>query len=289
MHTFGIIGPGAVGAVIAETLQDSGYDVTLLGRKTGKVQIKRAGISASTILPVKALSQTLTAFDYLFIAVKGTQLEGILPFLPQVTDKKSICILCQNGHGQLERFTLPNTYQAVVYISGQKKEQVVTHFRDRTLILPKNDATTMLQQAIADSKLDLQLHDQYLYDLWYKLLVNLAINSVTALSRNTAIILKEAKVRQLCRKLLHEGITIAAAEGIDFEEDIIEEIMQIYDGYPPYMGTSMYYDIMNQQPLETTYIQGYLYQRSQAHSLDTPCLDTVYSLLVASEIKNEKD
>ena len=37
--------------------------------------------------------------------------------------------------------------------------------------------------------------------------------------------------------------------------------MKIYQGYPDEMGTSMYYDVLNQQPLEVEAIQGYIYQR----------------------------
>lgn len=37
--------------------------------------------------------------------------------------------------------------------------------------------------------------------------------------------------------------------------------MRIYAGYPPYMGTSMYYDIIAGKTMETAYIQGYLYEK----------------------------
>ncbi|GAQ18724.1 2-dehydropantoate 2-reductase [Oceanobacillus picturae] len=284
MYKFGVIGPGAVGAVIGESLQKSGCNVTLLGRKAGKVHIERVKSSKAVILPVEGISEATGSFDYLFITVKGTQLEGVLPFLEQLTQPNTVCILCQNGFGQLEKFQIPHAYQAVVYISGQKKGQIATHFRDRILILPENEVTTKLKEAVTESNLDIQLRSNYHYEVWYKLIVNLAINSVTALSRNTALILQEEKVRKLCEKLIQEGIAIAAAEGIHFEEKTTEEIMGIYGGYPSYMGTSMYYDMINGQAMEIDFIQGFLYQKSREHDLYTPCLDTVYSLLLASEM-----
>lgn len=284
MCKFGIIGPGAVGSVIGESLWNHGYDVTLLGRKAGVIQIERDGISDMVMLPVEQLSETAKIFDYLFITVKGTQLAGVMPFLKKLIHPNTVCILCQNGYGQLDQFHIPNVYQAVVYISGQKKGQVITHFRDRTLILPENNVTKVLKEVIAESDLDVQLRADYRYEVWYKLIVNLAINSVTALSRNTAVILREAKVRVLCENLIREGIIIAAAEGVYFEEQTVADVMQIYAGYPSQMGTSMYYDIMNGQEMETANIQGYLYEKSKEHALNTPCLDTVYSLLIASEI-----
>ncbi|WP_152658127.1 oxidoreductase [Oceanobacillus sp. CFH 90083] len=285
MYTFGVIGPGAVGSVIGESLQNGGYQVTLIGREAGSVCVERAGTTEFAALSVEAISEVKTAFDYLFIAVKGTQLEGIMPYLDKLTHANTVCILCQNGYGQLEEFQIPGAFQAVVYISGQKKADVITHFRDRILILPENNVTKKLKEVITESNLDLQLRSNYRDEVWYKLIVNLAINSVTALSRNTALILQEEKVRKLCENLIQEGMTIAAAEGIHFQEKMVEEIMHIYAGYPLYMGTSMYYDMIEGKTMEIAYIQGYLYEKSKEHHLDTPCLDTVYSLLLASEMR----
>lgn len=286
MYKFGIVGPGAVGSVIGESLQKSGYHVIFLGRKEGEVRIERRDEPENATFPVEAIFEAEAVFDYLFITVKGTQLEGIIPYLDKLTHENTVCILCQNGYGQLDKFRIPgDVYQAVVYISGQKKGDIVTHFRDRTLILPENTVTKKLKEVIAASNLDIQLRSDYHYEVWYKLIVNVAINSVTALSRNTALILKEEKIQSLCKRLIREGVNIAAAEGIHFQEGITDEIVNIFAGYPPYMGTSMYYDMLDRKTMEIDYIQGYLYEKGRKHDLDTPCLDTVYSLLLASEMK----
>lgn len=285
MKTFGIIGPGAVGSVMAETLLQNGQHVHLLGRNAGEIRIDREGQLSEATLSVEELSSFQAALDYIFIAVKGTQLSTVLPFVEKLTHENTVTIICQNGYGQLERINMPHTYQAVVYISGQKKDQTITHFRDRKLILPENKDTIALHQLVKGSDLDIQISTNYLNDMWFKLIVNLGINSVTALSRNTACILTNAKVRNLCETLIEEGIRIARAEGIHFDKSTVQDIMDIYDGYPPNMGTSMYYDLLNGNPMEIDYIQGFLYRKSQEHGLDTPHVDTVYSLLMASEIR----
>lgn len=119
--------------------------------------------------------------------------------------------------------------------------------------------------------------------IWYKLLVNLGINSITALGRNTAQILKINEVNNLCRKLLTEGIQVAKAEGIHFSNTIVEDIMNIYAGYPNQMGTSMYYDVIANQPLEVEAIQGFIYRQARKHQLNTPHLDTIYALLLSHQ------
>ncbi len=109
--------------------------------------------------------------------------------------------------------------------------------------------------------------------------MNLGINSITALGHNTAQILKINEVKHLCRQLLKEGHQVAEASGIQFPHTIVDDIMQIYAGYPDHMGTSMYYDIINHQPLEVEAIQGFIFRQAKSHNVNTPHLDTVYALL----------
>ena len=62
-------------------------------------------------------------------------------------------------------------------------------------------------------------------------------------------------------------------------------MLNIYDGYPAEMGTSMYYDIVDGRSLEIDGIQGYLFYKARKHHLNTPILDTIYHLLLAQQNK----
>ena len=68
-------------------------------------------------------------------------------------------------------------------------------------------------------------------------------------------------MKEICRSILNDGLQVAQSEGIHFPDQTLDDIMKIYQGYPDEMGTSMYYDVLNQQPLEVEAIQGYIYQR----------------------------
>ena len=114
---------------------------------------------------------------------------------------------------------------------------------------------------VQDSQIDIVLEANIQQAIWYKLLVNLGINSITALGRQTVAIMHNPEIRTLCRQLLLDGCRVAQAEGLNFSEQTIDTIMTIYQGYPDEMGTSMYYDIVHQQPLEVEAIQGFIYRR----------------------------
>ncbi|WP_436964790.1 oxidoreductase [Staphylococcus xylosus] len=284
MSNFAIIGPGAVGTTIAYDLQHNQPNLKLLGRRDQTLDFFVNGNSTEAHqLTVTALSDCDKKFDVIFIAVKIHQLSKVLTELDHLLHKDTTIILAQNGHGQLSKFKHPFVYQAVVYISGQKENDKVTHFRDHKLILKNTPQTEALRKELENTPLDIHLTDDIEKAIWYKLLVNLAINSVTALSRSTASVLTIAGIKNLCENLLREGIEIAKFENVIFGEEIVTEIMTIYEGYPNAMGTSMYYDILYKKPLEIEGIQGFLYNKARLHDLQTPTLDTIYPLLLAQQ------
>ena len=90
--------------------------------------------------------------------------------------------------------------------------------------------------------------------------MNLGINTITAIGHQPAKILKSPHIESICRRILVDGLKVARAEQINFEDHIIDDILNIYNGYPDEMGTSMYYDVINKHPLEVEAIQGYIYK-----------------------------
>lgn len=284
MNNVAIIGPGAVGSTIAFDLRDASLNVQLFGRRNETLRYhSNNDLHPTYQLDVRALNEYHETVDILFIAVKIPQLDPVLTSYQHLLHKNTIIILAQNGHGQLHKFDHLYVYQAVVYISGQKTGNTITHYRDHKLILDQNAHTQALHQCISNSSLNIELTTDIDKAIWYKLLVNLAINSVTALTRSTASVLEVPGIKKLCEQLLLEGINIAKAEHVHFEPNIVNTILNIYDGYPAEMGTSMYYDIVDGRSLEIDGIQGYLFYKARKHHLNTPILDTIYHLLLAQQ------
>ena len=119
--------------------------------------------------------------------------------------------------------------------------------------------------------------------------MNLGINTITAIGHQPAKILKSPHIESLCRRILVDGLKVARAEQINFEDHIIDDILNIYNGYPDEMGTSMYYDVINKHPLEVEAIQGYIYKCARKHHLETPYLDMAYYTLITSNTPNQID
>lgn len=280
MKNVAIIGAGAVGSIILHLISnDKSLNIDIFATKNRGINLQIDNKKISLPYNTQMLIESSKKYDVIFITTKAYTLKDIIPYIDNITHPETIIIICQNGYSQTERITHLNTFHAVVYISGQKKDDIVIYFRDNRLVLPNNVHTKKLQSIFLNTDLDISISDDYLQQIWFKLLVNLGINSMTALTKNTAQILKVEEVNQALIQLLKEGITVANKDGLSFNDDTIDEIISIYKGYPDHMGTSMYYDVLENALTEYEFIQGYIYERARHHQLSTPTLDIVYALL----------
>ncbi|RRJ47583.1 oxidoreductase, partial [Pseudomonas aeruginosa] len=127
--TIGVIGPCAVVTTIAIELQQAYPDTLLIGKQKNTLNYFPENGHLSKTISVTPYQDITQPLDIVFIAVKTYQLETVITQLSPIIHEETIIILAQNGYGQLELIPYPNSYQAVVYISGQKNNNDVTHFR----------------------------------------------------------------------------------------------------------------------------------------------------------------
>ncbi|GAA3719521.1 oxidoreductase [Salinicoccus jeotgali] len=283
-----VIGIGAVGSVIARELNMLDYDTVLFGRqpKSG-FTISEAG--EEFFYPYRI--ETMDAyqgepFDIVFIAVKATALNNISQTFHHLINEGTEVILCENGMGYERYFNRP--VPAVVYISGQKKNDIIEHFQDSTLLIEDNPHPNIDRLITAldknpETELEIKKSEDFERIRYEKLLINLGINSVTALSKNTSKIFDLESVTQLTRSLLEEGVAIVNNEREIVSPEFTDRAMAIYKNYNPEMGTSMYYDVIANAETEYIYIQKYLYGKKG--NLETPVLDVIVTLLEAYQYK----
>ncbi|WP_414049527.1 oxidoreductase [Macrococcus animalis] len=286
MQNIAIIGAGAVGSILLYLIRnDKQLNIDIFATEERDVIIEKDEELLHTGFTTKLLGSTNKQYDIIFITTKAYTLDSIISVIESLTHEDTNIIICQNGYSQSECFNHPKVFHAVVYISGRKTENKVIYFRDNKLVLPINKQTIAIKNKLLNTHLDLTLADDYLTQIWFKLLVNLGINSMTALTKNTAQILKVHEVQHQLRMLLQEGIMVANHEQLNFSDETINQIINIYAGYPDHMGTSMYYDVNNNNLTEYAFIQGYIYERARYHQLNTPTLDLVYALLKGYQYK----
>lgn len=279
-----VIGIGAVGSVIARELKKLNHDTTLFGKsvKEGFTILENGQKTHYPYRIQDILEYRSEPFDVIFVATKATALETLSPRISAMSHADTEVILCENGMGFDQFFHSP--VPAVVYISGQKHDEMIHHFQDARLLVedrPYLHLDMLIEDLTSstDAELEIEKSSNFLRHRYEKLLINLGINSVTALSGNTAKIFDLDAVKNLTRSLLEEGAAIINRNEQIIEPAFIDTALSIYTSYNREMGTSMYYDATSGARTEYEFIQKYLHQ--QKGDLETPILDMVVTLLEA--------
>ena len=124
--------------------------------------------------------------------------------------------------------------------------------------------------------------------IWDKLFVNTAASSLTGvLQVPLGFILDDSYANSLMRKMIHEAVEVAHAEGFEcFDEDqvtksVIEVIENGKKGY-----TSIYTHVKTGQKSEVDYISGYVLKRAKELGIPAPCHEMVVTLIHALEDRN---
>ena len=289
----GIIGAGAVGSIIAREFFKLPADeirLTLMAQRARDgFTILEDGVKKFHEIKVHDVRTVTDRFDVLFIAAKTPALFELKETITKITHRDSEIIYALNGMGYDAVFD--GGIPSVVYISGQQHHNYIEHFVNQKIILPDNEYqfTDKLIRLIEDDtevNFELLKSAEFNKMRYEKLLINVGINSMTALSKNTAKIFEDERMVQLTRRLLDESIEIVNqcnTDRVRIDRDFTDYAMDMYFSYPRDMGTSMYYDVTANRPTEFKHIQQFIHEMKQGHDIASPVLDFVVTLLAAYE------
>ena len=291
----GIIGAGAVGSIIAREfykLPADKVELTLMARSARDgFTILDQGVKTYHEIKVHNISEVTDKFDVLFIAAKTPALTALKETINNIIHKDSEIIYALNGMGYDAVFD--QGIPGVVYISGQQHDDYIEHYVNQKIILPEGkfsyiDKLIELIDSTETVNFELLKSSAFNKMRYEKLLINVGINSMTALSKNTSKIFEDDRTVQLTRQLLTESLAVVNkcnTDNVEIDEKFIDYAMDMYFSYPRDMGTSMYYDVMANKTTEFEYIQQYVYNMKQDCDIDTPVLDIVVTLLAAYDKK----
>lgn len=302
-----VFGAGAIGGFIAAALARSGVDVCVVARGAHLEAIKRDGLRVSSdlgefVVPVHA-SDDLRAFgglDYVLITFKSQQWAGVLPQFERAVSEHAVFVTLQNGlpfwysreralesvdpGGRILR-ALPydRIIGGVVHASGHIAQPGYIR-QSGGMLYPLGEldgASTprieQLSQAFQSAGLSAPVEPDIRRNIWRKLVNNLALNPVSALTRATVqTMLNDPPVRALLRAIIEEGLEIARASGVDPLVDADERLK--WAEHIADVKTSMLQDLQAGRPLELEPIAGAALELARHFGVAVPHTETVYGL-----------
>jgi 2-dehydropantoate 2-reductase len=119
---------------------------------------------------------------------------------------------------------------------------------------------------------------------WEKAILKSSLNPVCALTGKSVKDMMDFELtRSLARALLEEGVRVAEAAGITFDEGFIEHGIQYLEGVG-YHRTSMHQDILRNVPTEIDWISRKIVEWGRKCNVETPYNHTITALIKGLEM-----
>jgi 2-dehydropantoate 2-reductase len=212
-----------------------------------------------------------------------------------VRDPRTVIVLIQNGIGIedaiAEAFPHNEILSTIAYIGATRIQPGIVRQKGAADLKfgrfggGPSEAGRRLETLFAEtSGVKAQFVENIAFYRWSKLLWNLPYNPVSVLGDglDTKQMTDGGRIEALTRDLMEEVRLVAASEGIDLPEELVEQNLEFTRNFPPYK-TSMLVDFEAGRPIEVEAILGNVCRIAEKNHVSVPRIQTCYALLEAIE------
>lgn len=280
-----IVGTGALACLFAARLAASGVSVTMLGGwKEGLAALRNYGVTlvqpdgSQTSYPVRVVDESTDCIPakLALVLVKSWQTEKAARQLENCLDENGLSLTLQNGLGNREILSSVlgpkrvaqgvTTTGATLLSSGRVRpggEGVVS--------IGESQDIRPLAKMLKTADFEVEVVDDLDTLVWSKLIVNAAINPLTALLKITnGEILTRPAARRLSIQLAEEVSAVAAAKGISLPLQDPAALAEKVASATASNRSSMYQDILRGAPTEIDAICGEVVKAGEELGIPTP-------------------
>ena len=296
-----VLGPGALGCLLAAFLMEAGEDVFLVDYRPERVALlKERGIRLRTltgdqrVLPVPiGLPDEAGSRDLTIMAVKAHQSRAAAQELHPLMSQGGLALTLQNGLGNLEEMARevgPQRLLAGVGFLGvtRQDEGRVIHAGAGPIIIGAPPGSTAspaevaaVVQVFRRAGLECQVSSHIEAVLWEKLVVNVAINPLTALLRVPNGTLPDLPAAwELALAAAREAQAVAQAVGVALAADPLARLRQVCTDTAA-NRSSMLQDVLAGRPTEIEALNAQVAARGAALGVPTPVNHLLTQLLRA--------
>ncbi|MFO7783722.1 MAG: ketopantoate reductase family protein [Thermodesulfobacteriota bacterium] len=295
---FLVVGPGAMGCLFAASLKKAGLGVTLLDYRPDRAAemdlsgICVQGVTGEYEIRIPATTGPLAADpDFVLICVKSNRTEAAGRTVRELVQGQPMVVTLQNGLGHVE--TLERIFGRGRVLGGVTSEgatlletgQVRHAGRGETVVGPRKEppgAADRLAEAFTRAGFQTRAVDQVRELIWGKLIVNVGINALTALTRLRNGRLPEVPgTLKVMEKAVAEAAAVAGAKGIRLPyADPLDRVIEVCRATSDNTA-SMLQDVLKERVTEVDYINGAITREGRALGVPSPVNETLTALVQA--------
>ncbi len=291
-----IVGTGALATLFASRLTSSGHRVTMLGtwpeglsalRQNGARLVDENGLEQSFSVRVSDDPKQCQDTKYAIVLVKSWQTERATRQLRKCLAEDGLAITLQNGLGNQEilvkqlgnsRVALGVTTTGATLLGpglakagGEGKISIEAH-----------PALGPMEDALKSANFKVEVVNDARSLIWGKLVINAAINPLTALLKiPNGELLQRPAARGLMRALAEEAASVASAENVILPFDDPAQAVEEIARRTAFNHSSMLQDVQRGAPTEIDAICGAVVRAGLQHHIPTPLNYACWQLILA--------
>jgi len=284
-----VLGAGAMGSLFGGRLAEGGHEVTLISRRAGHVdRINREGLDicgpgGDRRVKVRAClsAAEVGPVELVIVSVKAPQTREAMAGAVGLVGLETMVLTLQNGLGNVESLVEavgPGPVIAGASSHGARLEGPgrVRHAGGGGTALGELSGLITarlrhLGRVLEESGFSpVTLSDDVTGLIWKKLVVNVAINAITALARiRNGRILDFPETEEISRLAVLEAVEVARRKGITLAGDMVELTRRIARETGA-NRSSMLEDVTRRRPTEIEVINGAIVREGEALGVPVP-------------------
>jgi len=277
--TVAVLGPGAVGGVLAVRLVAAGVRVFCVARPDTAAVIRSEGLSlrhGSEVESVRpeCVTELRESVELLLVTVKAPALDEALDRI-EAAPRTVIPQLNGIEHMETLRRRLPESRVVAGSIgwieAWLERPGVIVQNTPRVVTTLASDAEPATVELLKRSGVDVRVNGSEAAVLWEKLARQAPVAAATALTqRPIGDLRSDPEWRSRLEEAIRETCAVAAADGAELEAEAQWEIIE---SMPPQLTSSTARDIAAGRPSELDAITGAAVRAAQRVGVEAPALE----------------
>lgn len=285
-----VIGLGGIGGAAAGALTHAGrHDVIACGRRPlDRLRVDLPDESVEVAMTVLTDPADASPVDWVLLTTKAQDTEGAGDWLRALCGPGTTVAVMQNGIDHAERIAPfagnATALPVIVYYNGERiaHDHVrMRHISEADIALPDTDTAQAFIDLLEGTPIQAVRAPDFTTRQWQKLLVNIVVNPVTALTRTRQGVLQGEDIQVLTTALLQEATAVAEAEGAGLPASAAADTQRLVLTFPHDAGSSMYFDALAGRRLEADALTGAVVRAGAKHGIPTPMNNAMLALLRA--------
>lgn len=297
-----IVGPGAMGCLFAYYLSKSKEEIWLLDKNPERAKklkssgIKIEGISGSGVVKVNVSGdpKEIGPAELLLIAVKSYDTKEAIKSVKPIIKEESLVLTIQNGLGNLEIISeiagqdkvlggITNqgaTLLDIGYIRHAGRGETVIGRLDSKISSELRSLRELFNKVGLETRLSKDIKGL----IWSKLIINVGINALTAITRlNNGRLIEFETTRKILREAVNEAIRVAKKKRIKLAyDDPLSKVEAVCEATSGNIS-SMLQDVLSLRRTEIDFINGAIVRQAEPLNIPVPVNTTLCNLVKTIE------